>query len=151
MVDLRVVDPASPSARWAMGRYFDELAEQFGFEVGTALDDAATTYAAPHGCFVLIGPDDAPLGCGAVRFLDEDRGEIKRMWISPHARGQGLARVLLAHLETLIRESGRREALLDTNSTLTSAVALYTSSGYRPVPDYNANPDADVWFAKSLA
>lgn len=60
--------------------------------VVTALDDAATAYAPPHGSFVLLGPDDALLGCGAVRFLDDSRGEIKRMWISPDARGQGLAR-----------------------------------------------------------
>lgn len=150
MEGLRVVDPASAPARWAMGEYFAEIAAQFGFEVGTAFDDAATAFAAPRGRFVLAGPDRAPVACGAVQFLDSERAEIKRMWVSSAARGQGLARALLAHLESLILEAGRTESLLDTNSSLTSAVALYTSSGYRPVPDYNGNPDADVWFAKQL-
>ena len=54
------------------------------------------------------------------------------------------------HLEGLIREAGRSQAMLDTNSTLTKAVGLYESRGYRRVPDYNGNTDADVWFAKSL-
>lgn len=133
-----------------MGEYFAEITAQFGFEVGTALDDAARAYAAPHGRFVLAGPDEAPIVCGAVQFLDADRAEIKRMWVAPSARGQGLARALLAHLELLVRDAGRTESLLDTNSALTSAVALYTSSGYVPVPDYNGNPDANAWFAKSL-
>ncbi len=150
MHEFRVVDPASAHARWAMGEYFAEIAAQFGFETGTALDDAATAFATPRGRFVLAGPDPAPVACGAVQFLDSVRAEIKRMWVSPSVRGQGLARALLAHLESLIVEAGRTESLLDTNSSLTSAVALYTSSGYRPVPDYNGNRDADVWFAKQL-
>ncbi|MEJ7794959.1 MAG: GNAT family N-acetyltransferase [Nocardioides sp.] len=133
-----------------MGEYFAEITAQFGFEVGTALDDAATAYAAPRGRFVLAGPDDAPLACGAVQFLDDERAEIKRMWVSADARGRGLARALLAHLESLILAAGRTESLLDTNGSLTAAVSLYESSGYRSVPDYNANPDANVWFAKSL-
>ncbi len=150
MVEFRVVDPASAPARRAMGEYFAEIAAQFGFEVGTALDDAATAYAAPRGRFVLAGPDDAPLACGAVQFLDGERAEIKRMWVAAEARGRGIARALLAHLESLILDAGRTESLLDTNSALTSAVSLYESSGYRSVPDYNGNPDADVWFARSL-
>jgi ribosomal protein S18 acetylase RimI-like enzyme len=72
------------------------------------------------------------------------------MWVAPAVRGQGLAGQLLARLEELILAAGRREALLDTNSTLTTAVGLYESRGYRRVPDYNGNPDADVWFAKPL-
>lgn len=151
MVEFRVVDPASAPARWALGCYFAEIAARFGFEVGTALDDAATAYAAPRGLFLLAGPDPAPLACGALQFLDDERGEIKRMWVAPDARGRGLARALLSHLESLIRDSGRAGSLLDTNSALTSAVTLYESCGYRSVPDYNGSPDADVWFAKSLS
>ena len=147
---FRTVDPASAPARWAMGEYFAEITARFGFEVGTALDDAASAFAEPRGRFVLAGPDEAPLACGAVQFLDADRAEIKRMWVAPDARGRGLARALLAHLESLILEAGRTESLLDTNSSLTSAVSLYESSGYRSVPDYNGNADADVWFAKPL-
>lgn len=149
-MELRAADPASGPARWALGQYFAEISAQFGFEVGTALDDAAAAYSPPRGVFVLGGPDDAPLACGAVQYLDEERGEIKRMWVSPRARGRGLARALLGHLESLIAASGRSESLLDTNGSLTPAVRLYESSGYRRVPDYNGNPDADVWFSKHL-
>jgi GNAT superfamily N-acetyltransferase len=150
MEPFRVVDPASAVAQRAMQHYFDEIAAAFGFETGTALADAETAYAPPRGLFVVSGPDRAPRSCGGVQFLDEDRGEIKRMWVAPEARGQGLAAALLAHLEELIRTAGRQRALLDTNSTLAPAVGLYESRGYRRVADYNGNADADVWFAKDL-
>jgi ribosomal protein S18 acetylase RimI-like enzyme len=133
-----------------MEQYFAEISARFGFEVGTALDDAVAAYSPPRGVFVLAGPDDRPLACGAVQFLDDDRGEVKRMWVSPDARGRGLARALLGHLEAVIVAHGRSESLLDTNSALTPAVSLYESAGYRCVPDYNGNPDANVWFAKRL-
>ncbi len=151
MPEFRVVDPASPGARWAMSEYFAEIGAAFGFEVGTALDDAATVFAPPRGVFVLAGTEEAPLACGAVQFFDDERGEIKRMWVAPGARGRGLAAALLAHLEEQIVASGRRFALLDTNSSLTTAVCLYESRGYERVPDYNGNADADVWFSKPLA
>ncbi len=150
MPDFRVVDPASPGAQWAMGEYFAEIGEAFGFAVGSALDDAVTAYAPPRGVFVVAGAEEAPLACGAVQFFDDERGEIKRMWVAPVARGRGLAAALLAHLEAQIVASGRRVALLDTNSSLTTAVGLYESRGYERVPDYNGNADADVWFSKPL-
>ncbi|WP_432477414.1 GNAT family N-acetyltransferase [Nocardioides sp. GXQ0305] len=150
MHEFRVVDPASPAAQRALGHYFDEIGAAFGFEPGSAVTDAAAAYVPPQGAFVVSGTDEEPLACGAVQFLDADRGEIKRMWVAPAARGQGVAAALLAHLEDLIRAAGRTESLLDTNSTLTAAVGLYESRGYRRVPDYNGNTDADVWFAKSL-
>ena len=145
-----MVDPASAVAQRALGHYFAEIGAAFGFETGSALTDAAAAYVPPGGAFVVTGPDEDPLACGAVQFLDADRGEVKRMWVAPAARGQGVAAALLAHLEGLIVAAGRRESLLDTNSTLTTAVGLYESRGYRRVPDYNGNRDADVWFATSL-
>ncbi len=150
MAEFRVVHPADPGAQWALGQYFAEIGAAFGFEPGTAFDDAVTAFVPPRGVFLLAGSDDPPLACGAVQFLDDERGEIKRMWVAPEVRGQGFAGQLLARLEDEIVAAGRRVALLDTNSSLTKAVGLYESHGYVRVPDYNGNPDADVWFSKSL-
>lgn len=151
-VAISLTDAGSVQARYALGEYFEELAQRFpeGFDAGNALDDAAQTFNPPAGLFVLAGSPDAPLGCGGVQFLDDRRGEIKRMWVAPVARGQGIATQLLSYLENLIVESGRVTAVLDTNSVLTEAIALYQRRGYRPVERYNDNPHAHVWFAKSL-
>jgi len=151
VADFRVTDPAAAGSQWALGQYFAEIGAAFGFETGTALDDAVTAFAPPHGVFVIAGAPDHPSACGAVQFLDDERAEIKRMWVAPAARGQGLAGALLAQLEEQIVLAGRRLALLDTNSSLTKAVGLYESRGYARVPDYNGNTDADVWFSKPLA
>ena len=76
--------------------------------------------------------------------------DIKRMWIAESARGLGLGRRLLEHLEGLAREHGSREARLETGDVLDEAIALYRSAGYREVPPFNDEPFADRWFAKPL-
>lgn len=150
MGDFRVVDPSSSGALLAMGHYLDELEAAFGFDRGTAVADAGSDFVPPRGIFLLAGPDDAPLACGGVRVLSPTRGEVKRMWVAPQARGQGLAVRLLARLEAEVLALGCSEAVLDTNSALGPAVRLYERAGYERVPDYNGNPEADVWFVKEL-
>jgi len=76
--------------------------------------------------------------------------DIKRMWIAESARGLGLGRRLLAHLEGLARERGSREVRLETGDVLTEAIALYRSAGYEEVEPFNDEPFADRWFAKPL-
>lgn len=151
-ITFAVVDAASASARGAMTEYFDELAARFpaGFDSAAALTEAVSAFNPPRGVFVLVGPVDAPIGCGAVQFLDSDRGEIKRMWVDPTARGRGVASALLAFLEEVVRGSGRATAVLDTNHVLAEAAALYKRRGYQPIDRYNDNPYADRWYSKSL-
>ena len=137
-----------------MTSYFDELATRFsgGFDPGDAVDTAADEYDPPNGVFVLAARADGDVvGCGAVAFLDDETAEIKRMWIAPSARGMGLGRRLLAHLEDHARRAGRTRVLLDTNASLTEAIAMYESCGYVAIPRYNDNPYAERWFTKVLS
>ncbi len=147
-----VVDPDLPGARRVLTDYFEELSARFpeGFDVAAALEDAADAYKPPRGVFVVAGDLERPVACAAVTFLDDERGEIKRMWVAPGSRGRGLASRLLSHLEGLITEWGRTTAVLDTNRVLTDAVALYERRGYEPVERYNDNPYAHHWFRKTL-
>lgn len=149
---LTVAAPDSDAARFAMSAYFAELAQRFpeGFDADAALAAAVTDFVAPHGVFVIAGDEDDPAGCGALHFLDPERAEIKRMWVSPAYRRQGVATALLAGLEDLAARAGRTTVLLDTHQVLVEAVALYLVHGYQPVPRYNDNPDAHHWFAKQL-
>jgi hypothetical protein len=66
------------------------------------------------------------------------------------ARGLGLGRRLLGHLERLAREHGSNAAHLETSDVLPEAIALYRSSGYVEVPAFNHEPFADRWFSKPL-
>jgi ribosomal protein S18 acetylase RimI-like enzyme len=65
-------------------------------------------------------------------------------------RGLGLGRRLLAAIEDHARERRVRTLRLETNRTLTEAIALYRSAGYREVPAFNDEPFAHHWFEKRI-
>lgn len=148
-----VVDAGSDEARIAMRRYVEELLDRLphGFTVEEALEAAMVSYNPPNGLFVVAPGPGGPVAGGALTFLDADRAEVKRMWVDPAVRGTGLAAQLLAHLESLAVAYGRTTMVLDTNTALVAATRLYDREGYRRVPAYNDNPDADVWFEKRLS
>ena len=149
---IAVVDPHGEQARFALGQYFAELDERFeeGFDAAAAMDEAAESLVAPLGSFVVATIADDVVGCGAVLYLDDERAEIKRMWIDGRHRGLGLGKRLLAHLEQEISDTGRTEVLLDTNRALPVAAAMYRAFGYTPTERYNDNPYAHLWFRKQL-
>jgi DNA-binding MarR family transcriptional regulator/GNAT superfamily N-acetyltransferase len=151
-VQLRTVDPRSAMARLAVDQYFAELNRRFpgGFDVAGAR--AADTAGVGGGAavFVVASSEGLPIGCGGVQPLTATTGEIKRMWVHPAWRGAGLGSRLLRHLEAVAIEHGYKTLRLDTNGTLTNAIALYERAGYSRIPRYNDNPYAQVWFEKSL-
>ena len=104
----------------------------------------------PHGAFVLAYLRGEPIGCGAVKHQPDGATDIKRMWVAESARGLGLGRQLLEHLEGLAREHGSDRARLETGDVLPEAIALYRSAGYVEVPPFNDEPFADRWFTKPL-
>jgi ribosomal protein S18 acetylase RimI-like enzyme len=72
------------------------------------------------------------------------------MWIAPQVRGLGVGRRLLDELERYAREAGVAVLRLETNRTLTEAIALYRRAGYVEVAPFNAEPYAHHWFEKRL-
>ena len=153
LLDVRfpVVDPRDDDARGAVASYVAELDHRFpgGFDPGLGTEDLAGL-AAPSGVFVVVRGNGLVAGCGGVQRLDPETGEIKRMWIAPAFRGLGLARRLLGELEDHARRLGHRRVVLDTDATLTEAIALYERSGYEAIEPYNDNPYAQRWFGKVL-
>lgn len=149
MTDIALTDPTSPAAQAALAAYFAELDRRFpgGFDPGPAAD--AALYRPPQGAFLLAMAGE-PLGCVALTRDGPARAEVKRLWVAPAARGQGLARRLMDAVEACARRIDLHELRLDTNGTLTEAVALYTRLGWTPVARYNDNPYAHHWFAKTL-
>jgi len=106
--------------------------------------------APPNGVLFLVRVDGEPAGLGGVRHLDTEIAEVKSMYVAPGHRDGGLGGRVLAELEGVARERGCRATRLDTSRYLTPAVALYRSSGYLEVDDYNGNPKADLWFERAL-
>ena len=110
-----------------------------------------TEFAPPHGVFLVARLEGEAVGCGAIRALDADIAEIKRMWVDPAARRLGIGRSLLSALESAAAaELGCRTVRLDTAAFLIEALPLYRSAGYSDIPAYNDNPYAEHWLEKRL-
>ena len=153
MVELRAVDAAEPDAQRCLRAYVAELnrrAPDRGFDPTKGSTAEPYEVRPPLGAFVVAYLRGEPIGCGGVKHHPGDVTDIKRMWIAESARGLGLGRWLLAHLEGLARERGSREVRLETGDVLTEAIALYRSAGYVEVEPFNEEPFADRWFAKKL-
>ncbi len=91
------------------------------------------------------------IGCGAI-VLSTDYGELKRMYVRPEARGQGVAKELLALLEAQARRSCATILRLETGPYQPAALALYTAAGYErrgPFGDYTNDP-LSVFMEKRL-
>jgi DNA-binding MarR family transcriptional regulator/N-acetylglutamate synthase-like GNAT family acetyltransferase len=151
-IRFEVVDPRSPGALSSMNAYFAELTMRFpdGFESGDTLRADAPAMRAPTGAFVVARSDDRTVACGGILRHADDTAEIKRMWVDLEWRGLGLGRRMLARLEEEIARLGYTRIVLDTNGTLTEAIAMYERAGYRSIERYNTNPYATRWFAKNL-
>ena len=133
-----------------LGEYFALRAETFeGGEYRVARPDPAR-FVPPAGVFLLVEDDLGPVGCGGIRMLENDRAEVKHLYLRGRARGRGWGRELLAELEARAVGLGARVVVLDTNATLEAAQGLYRSSGYLEVAPYNDNPNATHWFSKDL-
>jgi len=104
----------------------------------------------PHGSFFLGYVDDEPVATGAWRrstveaFGTTETCEVKRMYVVPSARGAGLSRVMLAHLEDSARAAGARALVLETGLKQPEAIALYESSGYVTVPGFGYYRDSPL-------
>jgi DNA-binding MarR family transcriptional regulator/GNAT superfamily N-acetyltransferase len=151
LAELRVVDPADPVAQECWQAYFATLAERFdtGFDPATSRQVDLEEVRPPRGVMIVAYLHDRPVGCGSVK-LHGDWAEVKRVWVSPDARGLGLARRIMSDLEDRARAGGASVVRLDTNRTLTEAISLYHSLGYAEIPAYNDEPYAHHWFEKWL-
>ncbi|MFE4061933.1 GNAT family N-acetyltransferase [Streptomyces sp. NPDC059096] len=134
-----------------------EYRKRFGHDDLTVL--RPSYFDPPMGLFLLAYEDGAPVASGGWRAQDtEDEGyergdaEVKRMFVTPEARGRGLARRILGALEEDARRAGRTRMVLETGDVLPEAVGLYRSSGYVPTTGfgfYRDHPDSR-FFRKDL-
>jgi len=152
-VEVAVTDPGDPAARECLAAYFAELGRRFedGFDPARSIPAEDAELRLPAGLLLVATAGGKPVGCGALKFHPDDGiAEVKRMWVSPAARGLGLGRRLLAELEAQAAGQGVGRLRLETNRTLTEAIAMYRTAGYREVAAFNDETYAHHWFEKSL-
>ena len=115
-------------------------------------------FVAPNGAFFLGYLDGVPVVSGAWRRRDDVdvagttvTAEVKRMYVAPSARGLGLARRMLAHLEATACAAGIRAVVLETGIRQPEAISLYESSGYERIEGFGYYRDSPLsrCFAKA--
>ncbi|MZF83878.1 helix-turn-helix domain-containing GNAT family N-acetyltransferase [Streptomyces sp. SID5643] len=151
-VSLDVLDPDHPDAAHCLRSYAAELQTLFdgGFDPANSLLPDPGELRAPRGLLVVARLHGEPVGCAGLKLPTGAPAEIKRLWVSPEARGLGLARRLLSTLETRVAGHGCDRVRLDTNKALEAAIGLYRDCGYTEVPAFNDEPYAHHWFEKRL-
>ena len=108
-------------------------------------------YGPPAGAILLYKEEDNFGGCVAIRDKGNNIAELKRMYIKPEYRGQGMGKVLLDKALALSKELGYKKIRLDTLSQMTTAIQLYRNAGFYNIEAYYFNPEpAAVFFEKEL-
>ncbi len=136
-MDIRSRDPEHDDAR----RLMTELSAALAAITG---DSGAASFApadvqVPHSAFLVAYEGALLLGCGALRPLDGERAEIKRMYARPGTAGVGAA--LLARLEAEAIAFGYTTICLSTRRVNRRAVDFYLRQGYEPVTPYGKYRD----------
>ncbi len=159
-VTFRTAGPGDlPAVRRLFEEYAASLEIDLGFQ-GFAEELAALPgkYAEPGGTIILAESGNEVLGCVALRPLPaapaESPGagargaacEMKRLFVRPSGRGRGVGRGLVTRILGEARARGYAAMRLDTLATMTDAVRLYRSSGFRDTDPYVYNPVPGAMF-----
>jgi len=112
----------------------------------------AAMFVEPDGVFLVVREEGRAVACGGVCRFDGTRGELKRMYVVPEARGRGLGRLLLVELEAEAQRLGYAGIVLETGDRQPEALGLYASAGYERIPCYGiyATRALSMCFEKTL-
>ena len=152
MADIHITraDPASPVAAVLFSEIAAEMAARYGGNGVWGFTPA--DLKGERSVFVVAYTGDQPVGCGGLMAVSPTQAEIKRVYVRPAARGQGLSRQIMAALEADAQTLGYTHIRLETGLKQPAAIHIYESLGYQRVPcwgDYSQDP-MSVCYSKSL-
>jgi putative acetyltransferase len=130
---------------WHRARHQEDLALiDAYFDAGAFEAELASLpgkYAPPRGALILATHEGRPAGCVALREIDAERCEMKRMFVYPELQGHGIGRRLGEAVVAEARAIGYRTILLDTSFRQREAQTLYRRLGFRDIAPYYELPD----------
>lgn len=103
--------------------------------------------------YVIVAYDqELPIACGAIKEYDPDTMEIKRMFVRPNYRNQGIASLILKSLEQWCLELDYTKCMLETGINQPEAIRLYEKNNYTKIPNYGPyiNVENSFCFLKVL-
>jgi ribosomal protein S18 acetylase RimI-like enzyme len=143
MIDIRpaIFPDDLAVVRQLFRAYASGLAIDLGFQdFENELDSLPGKYAAPSGRLLLAWDHSKAVGCVGLRPIDDERCEMKRLYVYPDARASKAGRRLAERICSDARDAGYRRICLDTLPTMAAAITLYRSLGFRPIEPYVFNP-----------
>lgn len=147
MIEIRLADPVAADVRPLIAAHLAHSQDAGPDESNHTM--GAEALRAPDIRFWVLYDGDTPLGCGALKALPDGTAEVKSVHVAEAARGRGLARYLMAHLEHAARESGAVAMVLETGAAhlaeYDAARKLYEALGYAycgPIHGYEADPNS---------
>ena len=145
--------PAASVSQIAEAReLFQEYAQSLGFSLcfqnfDQELAGLPGDYAPPEGCLLLTEYENQLAGCVALHKLEPGVCEMKRLYLRPQFRNQGLGRALAERIITEARQIGYHRMRLDTvEPVMKDAVAMYRKLGFKDIAPYRANPIAGAMY-----
>ena len=135
---------------------FLEYEKDLGFNLSfqdfnAELDELKSMYAYPEGAAYIIRKNNTAVACIAVRKLENNIAEIKRMFVRKTVRGKGYGKLLLDCALIACHELGYERVRLDTLDYMKPAIKTYKSAGFYEIPPYRHNPfDNAVFMEKVL-
>jgi putative acetyltransferase len=145
-------DAATDDAALLIAELSVELARRYEWSDDGSGNFRPEDVRVPRSVFLIGRLANRPVACGAIRPLDGDVGEVKRMFVTPDVRGRGLSKRLLAALEGAARQMEYVTLRLETGTGQPEAIRLYESAGYHRIEPYGTYIDdpRSVCFEKRL-
>ena len=112
------------------------------------LETLSSEYGPPGGHFVLASWNGVFVGCGALRRFAGSACEMKRLYVAPTHRGQGIGQAVAGALIARARQLGYTTMLLDTLPSMVAAQHIYAELGFTPTDPYRHNPVPGATFLK---
>ena len=148
---MRIVHAISTEDMSIVRALFAEYAASLGFELGfqdfdQELAGLPGAYAPPNGRLLLAVADGRVAGCVALRRLEDDACEMKRLYVRPGHQGTGIGRALAKAIIAEARKIGYARMRLDTLPSMREAIGLYRALGFTPIAPYRHNPIEGAMF-----
>ena len=134
--DTELRDVRTLFLEYASAIGFDLRFQEFDREVAALPGE----YAPPRGTLLLALADGRAAGCVALRALDSQTCELKRLYVRPVARGRGIGRLLCDAVIAAAQAHGYTRMKLDTVPQMAAAIALYRALGFVDTEPYRYNP-----------
>jgi putative acetyltransferase len=132
-VEIREVSWLDPRGVALRDAQQAEIAERYGVDDS---EPGPKPTASDVTLFLVAFDGDEAVACGALRRLDDEHGEIKRMYVRPDRRGTGLSTLVLRRLEDAARRLGWTRVVLETGTEQPDAMRFYEREGYAPIPPF---------------